>query len=316
MAPSHRFASRSLRGAFAAATAALLAATIAAPGLAAPPGPAVIPLPDGWRPEGITTGPGTLAYVGSIAGGGVYQVDVRTGDGGVISGTEGTVGIGTFYEADANRIWVAGGPTQLVTVFDATTGATLETYDVGHPGFLNDVTVTADAAYVTDSATDHIDVIPIGPDDSLSDSSDVFQLTLGGDFTFQPGFNLNGIVAARGWLIAVQTNTATLFRIDPETGVATAIDLGAGVDVTAGDGLEVHGRTLYVVQNQLNRVAVFTLGAGLTSATLEGFLTATGPGGLDVPTTVAFVAGGLYAANARFNTPPTPDTEYWVTRLR
>src|SRR5262245_36511537 len=158
--------------------AAALSFVVAAPGLAAPPGPSQIDLPDGWRPEGITPGPGTTAFVGSIAGSGVYQVDVRTGDGSILPGTQGTVGIGTFYEADADRLWVVGGPTRLVTVFDASTGATLETYDVGHAGFLNDVAVTEDAAYVTDSMTDHLDVIPIGPDGELSAPADVFQLTV------------------------------------------------------------------------------------------------------------------------------------------
>jgi hypothetical protein len=38
-------------------------------------------------------------------------------------------------------------------------------------------------------------------------------------------------------------------------------------------------------------------------------------GDLDVPTTVAFVAGSLWAANARFSTTPEPDTPYWITRI-
>jgi hypothetical protein len=34
-----------------------------------------------------------------------------------------------------------------------------------------------------------------------------------------------------------------------------------------------------------------------------------------VPTTAAFVTGSLYVVNARFNTPPTAETPYWITRL-
>jgi hypothetical protein len=34
-----------------------------------------------------------------------------------------------------------------------------------------------------------------------------------------------------------------------------------------------------------------------------------------VPTTAAFQAGRLWAVNAQFGTPPTPDTQYWITRL-
>ena len=35
----------------------------------------------------------------------------------------------------------------------------------------------------------------------------------------------------------------------------------------------------------------------------------------DVPTTVARWRDGLYLPNARFTTPATPETEYWVTRV-
>ena len=35
----------------------------------------------------------------------------------------------------------------------------------------------------------------------------------------------------------------------------------------------------------------------------------------DVPTTVAAYQGSLYLPNARFTTPPTPDTEYSVIRI-
>ena len=36
----------------------------------------------------------------------------------------------------------------------------------------------------------------------------------------------------------------------------------------------------------------------------------------DVPTTIAEKGGFLWAVNARFTTPPTPDTEYDVVRVR
>ena len=38
--------------------------------------------------------------------------------------------------------------------------------------------------------------------------------------------------------------------------------------------------------------------------------------GFDVPTTIAEHGNRLYAVNARFGTPVTPNTEYWVTQLR
>ena len=312
MAPTHSFAARSLRPALAFAVGLFLALATAAPGFAAAPGPSRIDLPNGWAPEGITAGPGTTVFVGSLSASGVWRGDVRTGQGAVIPGTQGTFGVGTEYEADANRLWIAGGPTGQVKVLDASTGALLQTYTFAPAGFLNDLVVTDDAVYVTDSSFAWLDVIPLGSDGSLPDPSAAIMLPLGGDFALAPGFNLNGIVSARGWLIAVQSNTGELFRIDPSTGIASEIALGSGVNVINGDGLELHGgRTLYVVQNQNNRIEKFALGPGLASASLQATLT---PAGLDVPTTAAWVGGSLYVVNARFNTPVTPNTEYWITR--
>ena len=44
------------------------------------PFPDRIELPDGFQPEGITIGPGATAYVGSLATGAIYAVNLRTGE--------------------------------------------------------------------------------------------------------------------------------------------------------------------------------------------------------------------------------------------
>lgn len=180
-------------------------------------------------------------------------------------------------------------------------------------GFLNDVAVTRDAVYVTDSvlANQHLAVVPLGLGGALPDPSAAFTLPLTGDLSYSAGFNANGIASSRGWLLIVQSNEGLLFRVDPRTGATTRVDTG-GYPLTAGDGLEVRGSTLHVVRNQLRLVAMLRLGAGLRSATLLGEVTSAG---LDVPTTATPAAGQLWAVNARFGTPVTPDTEYWITRL-
>jgi hypothetical protein len=40
--------------------------------------PGVIPLPNGWQPEGIVAAHGTSFYAGSLAGAGIYRGDFRT----------------------------------------------------------------------------------------------------------------------------------------------------------------------------------------------------------------------------------------------
>jgi hypothetical protein len=286
-------------------TTALLVAAV--PALAAP-FPSRIDLPGGWAPEGITAGRGLTAYVGSLADGALAQLDLRTGTVEVLTpGGPGQVAVGLDYEDGADRLWVAGGPTGEVRVYDASTGSLLETYTFTS-GFLNDVAVTRDAVYVTDSAIQQLIVIPLGRGGSIPAPGDAFTLPISGDFQYVAGFNANGIVEFAGWLIVPQSNTGALFAIDPDTGRSVEI-LPPG-SVTAADGLELVGSTLYVVRNQLNRVEVYRIHGGdvrhrttLTSSDLA------------VPTTVAFAGGSLWAVNARFGTPVTPDTEYWVTRL-
>jgi sugar lactone lactonase YvrE len=275
--------------------------------------PATVNLPNGWAPEGITAGRGTTVYVGSLANGAVWRGDVKTGTGSVlVPGVTGRVAVGTEYDQRNHRIWVAGGPTGAVRVYDARSGALLETY-LFPAGFLNDLVVTRDAVYVTDSFNQLLWVIPLGNAGSLPAPDDTTSLPLTGDIHFVPGqFNANGIVATAKYLVLVQSNTGQLFRVDPKTGLAREVELGPGVSVAFGDGLELQGRTLYVVQNQLNQVAVFRLQDRLTSAKLLGTLTS---GELDIPTTAAFVAGRLWAVNARFGTPVTPQTEYSIVRL-
>ena len=99
---------------------AIALGTFAAPTAAASPFPEPFPeridLPAGWMPEGITAGLGNTIYVGSRAGGGVWAGDVRTGEGEQIVHHWGGTAIGVEYEARANRLWVAGGPTGTVRV--------------------------------------------------------------------------------------------------------------------------------------------------------------------------------------------------------
>ena len=142
----------------------------------------------------------------------------------------------------------------------------LRTYHLTTPPttFINDVVVTHNAADFTDSQQAVLFRIPIGPRGGLGDAQTI---PLGGDYVHVAGaFNLHGIDATPSGkaLVAVQTVNGHLYRINPSTGVATLISLG-GDSVPNGDGILVAGKTLYVVQNQLNVVAVIALRAPLAS---------------------------------------------------
>ena len=295
----------------------LLLVFAVAPGPAAadPSFPETIALPNGLQPEGIAIR-GQQFYVGSLATGAVVRGDLRTGKccKTVVGPQQNRVAVG-LKVAHRHRLFVAGGPTGQAYVYNARTGAELAVYQLATgPSFINDVVVTRRAAWFTDSVNAVLFRVPIKRG-KLGGQTDVETLPLSGDFQLVPGeFNANGIEAARGGrtLVIVNSFTGELFTVDPKTGVTRRIDLGGG-NVEFGDGILLAGRKLYVVQNFLNRVAVVRLRRGLTEGRVVAHITDTD---LDIPTTIAKKGRRLYTVNARFTTPPTPDTEYQVVQLR
>lgn len=283
---------------------------------ASPKFPDIIPLPNGFQPEGVVVGRGPTLYAGSLANGAIYRADLRTGEGAIlVAGQAGKMAVGLSFDQRTGYLFVAGGRTGQGTVYDTATGATLATYTLTTPGtFVNDVIVTRQAAYFTDSARPVLYRVPLGTGGRLPDPSAVTEIPLGGDFVFVPNnFNANGIEASPNgkYLIVVNSAEGKLYRVDPNTGNATLIDLGGG-SVPRGDGLLLQGHTLYVVQNVLNQIAVVELDGSYSAGEIVG--TIQNPA-FRVPTTVAGFGSSLYAVNARFGTPPTPDTEYEVVRV-
>jgi sugar lactone lactonase YvrE len=293
--------------------ATLLAAAALAGGspAAEKPFPEVIQLLKGFQPEGIEVGKGTTFYVGSVANGAVYRGDLRTGRGAILVPAQtGTAATGIELDS-RSRLFVAGAGTGDARVYNARTGALIRTYDFADATtFINDVVVTGTGAYFTDSRKAVLYRVPIGPGGALGP----FQtITVGGDFALGAGFNLNGIDATANGktLLAVQSNTGKLFRIDPATGVAREITLG-GESVPNGDGILLTGKTLYVVQNQQNRVAVIALAANRASGRLVRRLA---DPDFSVPTTIDDFGRRLYAVNARFGTPNPGSADYQVVQL-
>ena len=275
--------------------------------------PAVLTLPNGFRPEGIAI-KGRTAYFGSLADGDIYAVNLRSGKGKVISQGPGTSSVGLKID-HRNRLFVAGGAAGNARVVDARSGGILKSYQfTTGTSFVNDVAFLGRTAWFTDSSNPVLYGLPLGRHGWLPKASAVITLPLTGDYVHQAGFNLNGITGTPDGkaLLAVQSSTGLLFRIDPRTGVTKRVDLG-GYALTNGDGLLTIGRQLYVVQNRLNLVAVFNLNRSGTVGALKKTLT--NPG-FDVPTTVAKFGKWLYLPNARFATTPTPETTYTAVRVR
>lgn len=276
--------------------------------------PPTIPLPGGFAPEGVAVGYGALLYAGSTVDGAIWRGDAITGCGAVlVPGQEGRTSRG--LEVDRRgRLWVAGGPTGTARVHDGISGAELASYQLlpEGEGFINDVVVTRTAAYFTDSRSASLQVVALGRGGRPAGSATALPLT--GDLRIVDGFNLNGIETTPDGraLLAVQSATGLLFRIDPTTGVTTRVAGLADGALGNGDGMVRQGSTLYVVRNQDERIEALELDAAGTSATITGTLT---DPDLDVPTTAGVAGPFLYAVNARFGTAVTPTTEYDVVRV-
>ncbi|MGH3822714.1 MAG: SMP-30/gluconolactonase/LRE family protein [Pseudonocardiaceae bacterium] len=292
-----------------------LAATMGAPARAAVdhhavhrPDPAVFPtttrLPNGFRPEGIATGPGPFAFFGSLADGSIYRADLRTGRGAIVSRGPGTPSVGMKTDP-RGRLFVAGGAGGDARVVDVRTGRVLASYRLATgPAFVNDVILTQGAAWFTDSTNPVLYKLPLRGGRLPTTA---VRIPLTGDLVYGAGINANGITPTpdgRG-LIVVQSNTGGLFRVD-RTGTTRRMDLH-GESLPNGDGLLLRGRTLFAVQNRLNTVAVLRLNAAGTDGRVVRRVS---DPRFDVPTTVAAFGPRLYLPNARFTTPPTPDTPY------
>lgn len=290
-------------------SAALLTESVAAKGGASGNFPAVIALPIGFQPEGIATGEGRTFYVGSIPSGAVRKGDYLTGTTEpLVPAQAGRAAIG--LEEAGGRLFVSGGPTGKAFVYDAATGADVAvlTLTTLSPTFINDVVVTEEAAYFTDSRNQQFYRVERA---TLA----VTTVPITGDLVYTTGFNANGIDATPDGqtLVIVQTNQGKLFTADPETGVTDLIELPSGQSVVNGDGILLHGRNLYVVQNQLNQVTTVHLSPDLTAGDVVGVTTSPD---FRVPTTIAKFGERLYAVNARFGVQNPQSADFSVVGFR
>lgn len=281
---------------------------------AARPFPDVVQLPPDYAPEGIAGGPRTTFFAGSRpgpTGGGIYRGDLRTGEGDVlVPPPPGGASIGMTYDRRTGLLWVAGGPTGTVTAYDGDTGEVEALYTApvaAGPRFLNDVDVSADEVYVTDSLNAELVVVPRD-----AGAAGPALLPLTGDWDQSPsGNNANGIRALPGGDLLV-VDQGALQRVDPDTGVATRLEQSEGRELTGGDGLELRGRTLWVVYGfGEDSVAVVDLDLAAGSFAVTGELTKTTPeeDDLERPTTALYRFGALWVVNGKFASGPTTDQE-------
>ena len=316
---------RAITLAAATATAALAVPAHAAGPRRSPGAPETVPLPDGIRPEGITSGPGTTFYVGSLADGRIVTGDLLTASVSVLlPGAAGRQLRGLYRDARSGLVWAAGNigtPGQVgfearVWAVDGASGAVVANVLVRDALFLNDLVATDDAVWVTDSRVDRLTKIAVTADGLPTGAAPAFVL-LGGAWPPSGGAtNANGIrELPDGSLVLNSSRTGGLFQVDRATGRAVAIPVKGGPALVGGDGLEIDGTTLYDVRGSgQHEVSVLELVATASgwSALWRGART---DDTLDVPSTATLAGGWLWAVNARFGVASPGTAPFWVTRL-
>jgi sugar lactone lactonase YvrE len=274
----------------------------------AAPATEVIVLPGASSTEGIAVGRGATFYAGELFGGDIFRGDLQRGTvERFIDAPSGQMALGLKVDDASGLLFVAGGFSGQGYVYDALTGELVATYQFGTPGesIVNDVAITQDGAWFTDSTQAMLYFVPISPAGVPGTFS---ALTLTGPAADTSGeFNLNGIAATPDGhtLIVAHSTNGALYTVDPETGASALL-----VDGVGPDGILFAAGRVWVAEPFLNRVTALKVSPDLTGAVVDKVITSAL---FQTPSTVAIHGGRLAVVNAKFDTgfPPTAD-EYEV----
>jgi sugar lactone lactonase YvrE len=182
------------------------------------------------------------------------------------------------------------------------------TYQFPAGAMINDVALTKDGAWFTDSFQPKLYFVPVSKA-GVPGSFVTLQLT-GPAAEISGDFNLNGIQATPNGKTLIVSHSANgeLYTVDPANGASATI---AGVSVPDVDGIVLLGRRLWAVQNS-NQVSAVRLSPHLTSGVIEEVITSDL---FQVPSTAARFGSRLAVINAKFDTGFPPTAEQWEVVL-
>ncbi|MDH3638164.1 MAG: hypothetical protein OES09_06830, partial [Gammaproteobacteria bacterium] len=168
---------------------------------------------------------------------------------------------------------------------------------------INDCLVTRTAVYCTDSFNPNLYKLVLGKGGRLPSNPVVEVIPMPG-FVMEPGFNANGLVGKFNGkqLVIVNITTGVLYRVDTASGEASPLEIeGAEQLFVDGDGLYLDGRTLYIMQNFSDKVAVVQLSGDLSGGLFIKNIPGEGEfNPLNVATTIIGFGNRLYAINTNF----------------
>ena len=232
-----------------------------------------------------------------------------TGQGEMLVEPTGKPLAGLSYDPRTDYIYAATGDPGVfegsftnhgIVAYNATTGELVREIIIGDGILINDILVTRDGLYGTDSINPALYRIPLGTDGQLGDGWERIQME---GFVMDHsgvGFNANGLVGdfEGSDLVVVNINTGVLYKVNTETGSASPVAIqGAETLFVDGDGMYMEGRTLYIMQNFAEKIAVVELSDDLTQGTFVKSLVSSN---FAIPTTITGFGDSIYAINTRF----------------
>ncbi len=275
---------------------------------AARPKPDVVVLPGATSAEGIALGRGSTFYAGDLFTGDIFAGDLQRGTAELlVDAPDGRQAAGMDFDRSTGLLFVAGGFTGQGYVYDTSTGDTVASYQFAGPGsgaLINDVVVTGDGAWFTDSTRPTLYFVPL----TRSGPGPFASLALSGPAAAITGqFNLNGIDATANGrtLIVAHTANSALYTVDSTTGASSHI---AGLTLANVDGIELAGRRLWAVQNFDNQISVVRLASHLESGVIEHVIDSEL---FQIPTTAAIHGSKLAVVNGKFDTGFPPNASQY-----
>jgi hypothetical protein len=272
--------------------------------------PDLIPIPQGFEAEGITLGSdqtffaGSFSYSGNLTNAGaIYKGNLVTGEGQVLVPPTGKPISGLSYDARTDYLYAATGfgfrgPwfEEGVKVYAATSGRLLGEIIFGDNIVANDVLVTESAVYCTDSISTTLYKIPL--EDNGKVFSSAFEKIEMAGFEMIPGkFNANGLVGNfdGSQLLIINIGSGVLYLVDTESGAASPVNIQGDEQLfPTGDGLYMDGRTLYIMRNGAQKIAVVEMSDDLTQGT---FIKNIESEDFNIPTSIIGYGNCIYAIN-------------------
>jgi len=290
-----------------------------------------ITIPTGFEAEGIELGKGHEFFLGGFSfssvlvpafggpahplseyAGAIYKGNLRTGEGDILAPPTGKPVGGLSYDPRTDYLYAATGFVDLLTgsftdqgviVYDASSGDVITEIGFGDGIVLNDVLVTRTGVYVTDSINPNLYKLVLEKGGRLPSTPVVEVIPMPG-FEMVPGFNANGLVGKFDGkqLVIVNITSGVLYRVDTASGVASPLKIKGDEQLFVdGDGLYLNGRTLYIMQNFSNKIAVVQLSGDLSGGEFIKNIPGEGEiNPLDIATTIIGFGNGIYAINTHF----------------